>query len=85
MAEMQVTRIKCPAQSPDLNPIENALGQMKNYFRKQPRYPKNKGECYINVQKLWIELPLSDFQNPVGSMAHRIQEVIDKNGGPTKY
>ena len=85
MAELQVARMKWPAQSPDLNPIENAWGHMKNYFRKQLRYPKNKEECYSSVQKLWSELPLSYIQNLVGSMAHRIQEVIDKNGGPTKY
>ena len=85
MAELRVTRMNWPAQSPDLNPIENAWGHMKNYFHKQPRYPKNKEECYGNVQKLWSELPLNYFQNLVGSMAHRIKEVNDKSGGPFKY
>ncbi len=55
-------RMDWPTQSPDLNPIENEWGYMKSYFRKLPRHPKNKDECWNNVTKLWSELSLSYFR-----------------------
>ncbi len=85
MNEGRVTRMDWPAQSPVLNTIENAWSYMKSYFRKQPRHPKNKDECWNNVTKLWSELSLSYFHNLIGSMATRIQEILEKNGGSTKY
>ena len=85
MEERGVTRMKWPAQSPDLNPIENVRGHMKTYFRKQPRHHINKEDCWNNVVKLWNDLPMSYFHNLIGSMASRIQEVLEKNGGSTKY
>ena len=85
MEELIITRMDWPAQSPDLNPIENVWGQMKSEFRMRRRHPKDKDECWLQIKALWDELPLSYFYKLIGSMADRITEVIAKNGGSTKY
>ena len=59
--EHGVKRMKWPAQSPDLDPIENVWGYMKTHFRKQTKYPKNKDECYLQVLELCNNLPQSYF------------------------
>ena len=85
MEDCGVTRIKWPAQSLDLNPMENVSGHMKTFFRKQTRHHINKDDCWNDVVKLWNDLPMNYFHNLIGSMASRIQEVLEKNGGSTKY
>jgi len=80
-----VNRMKWPAQSPDLNPIENAWGHIKRILRNRTDYAKNEVELFEIVQKEWNELPQHFFQELVGSMANRLYDVIQLKGGPTKY
>ena len=83
--ELQVTRMVWPPQSPDLNPIENCWGYMKSAYRKSPRFAKNKDELESMVENIWNNIPQEYFRKLIESMASRIQQVLENNGGPTKY
>lgn len=73
-----------PAQSPDLNPIENIWALLKKNVAK--RHPKNRTELKTIIQEEWTKIPNDyDMKNLIFSMKRRLQAVIDANGGHTKY
>ena len=85
LANEEATRMKWPAQSPDLNPIENVWGLMKMHLRKrtvQPSYPMNL--LHI-LNQIWNSLLDSYFSNLFASMSNRVRSVRVGKGGSTKY
>lgn len=83
-AKYQVLR-NWPAQSPDINPIENLWQELKTrVVRARPR-PANKGELFDLVKREWNALPGQLLLNLVHSMPRRIRAVIKAKGGHTKY
>ena len=43
---------KTPAESPDLNPIENLWHELKEYIRREIK-PRSKQELIEGIQKFW--------------------------------
>ena len=80
-----MNRMKWPAQSPDLNPIENVWGLTKGHLRKQPRPPKSPIDLFNILSTIWNSRPDSYFQNLVASMPNRVASVRKNRGGSTKY
>src|SRR5690348_1354062 len=79
-----IESIKWPAQSPDLNPIENIWQQLKTAVEK--RGPKNKEQLLIVLQEEWEKLrDKKSLRTLVKSMRRRVRAVIEANGMPTKY
>jgi len=72
-----------PAQSPDLNPIENLWSILDHNVRD--RRPQNKAELFRVLQDGWNALDRDLLRRLVDSMPRRIQAVLDNNGWPTKY
>jgi transposase len=72
-----------PANSPDLNPIENVWRLLKQRVSK--RSPRTLAELRQIVEKEWMALDLSDVARYVGNMHERCQAVIDAKGGHTKW
>lgn len=72
-----------PAQSPDLNPIENLWQIVKKSVN--PLKSKNKEELWSKIQEAWYAIPVSTCRNLVESMPRRVREVIRNNGYTTKY
>ena len=68
-----------PSQSPDLNPIENLFGWVKQeLLKKGPRTVKE-------LEIIWSHISPDFLQPYINSMSRRCQRVIDSGGFPIKY
>lgn len=74
-----------PAQSPDLNPIENLWDELDRQVRKHRPLPKNQDDLWNILQEEWLKLDENIYKNLIDSMPHRIAAVITNKGNPTKY
>lgn len=72
-----------PAQSPDINPIENLWDYIDRRLRKSTY--KNADEMWNAIKSIWESIPIDFLQHLVSSVPRRLQAVIDNKGGPTKY
>jgi transposase len=83
--ENGIRMLSWPAQSPDLNPIENLWAEVKKNIRTYKKPPSNIVELDRYAKKAWKEISKYTIKNLVNSMLQRIQAVIAANGGLTKY
>ena len=74
-----------PAQSPELNPIENVWAIMKRRLRMQPKYLNTADELYERVSQIWNELPNSYFIKLSHSMVQRCKMVKNVSDRSCKY
>lgn len=72
-----------PAQSPDLNPIENLWSDIKRCVAE--RRPSNTKELWSTVQEAWQQIPLKRCHDLIDSMPRRCAAVIQNCGYSTKY
>jgi transposase len=84
-ARKNIRTLKWPAQSPDLNPIEDLWKIIKTTVAKRTPRPSSLTMLEKYVQEAWADIPPEDYRSLVDSMPRRIQAVIDANGGHTKY
>ncbi len=80
---MVFTVLDWPANSPDLNPIENLWGIVKRKMRETR--PNNADELKANVKETWASIPLQQCHKLITSMPRRIEAVIKAKGASTKY
>ncbi len=78
-----VTVFDWPANSPDLNPIENLWGIVKRKMRDTR--PNNADELKATVKETWASIPPQQCHKLITSMPRRIEAVIKAKGAPTKY
>ncbi len=78
-----VTVLDWPANSPDLNPIENLWGIVKRKMRDTR--PNNADELKATVKETWASIPPQQCHKLITSMLRRIEAVIKAKGAPTKY
>ncbi len=78
-----VTVLDCPANSPDLNPIENLWGIVKRKMRDTR--PNNADELKATVKETWASIPAQQCHKLIISTPRRIEAVIKAKGAPTKY
>ena len=63
-----VTVMKWPAQSPDLNPIENACAVLKKRLRERPEYPRNADHLFQILQEELYAILNEFFTSLIRSM-----------------
>lgn len=80
-----IKKLLWPAQSPDLNPIENLWDELERKVRSHKPLPKNKNDLWQILQEAWENLDENKYKNLVDSMPRRIAAVIANKGKPTKY
>lgn len=83
LEELGIEVLPWPAQSPDLNPIENMWSRMKNEIENIEVHGFDA--LWIETLRVWRAIPQDYVLNLIDSMPRRIQEVIAARGGPIKY
>ncbi len=78
-----VTVLDWPANSPDLNPMENLWGIVKRKMRDTR--PNNADDLKATVKETWASIPPQQCHKLITSMPCRIEAVIKAKGAPTKY
>ncbi len=78
-----VTVLDWPANSSDLNPIENLWGIVKRKMRDTR--PNNADDPKATVKETWASIPPQQCHKLITSMPRRIEAVIKAKGAPTKY
>lgn len=77
--------LQWPAQSPDLNPIENLWAIVKRQLAQYDHAPTNLGQLWERIQTEWAKIPPQTIKNLVESMPKRLREVRRNRGLWTKY
>ena len=72
-----------PAQSPDLNIIENLWSILKKNICK--RHPETLEELWNYAQEEFEKIPVEYIVKLYDSIPRRLQLVVAKRGYPTKY
>ncbi len=80
LSNEEVRSLKWPAQSPDLNLIENVWGLMNSHLCKRNVHPNNPKELFHILSTMWNILPDNYFHNLIASMQKRVA-LLQKNMG----
>ena len=83
--ENGIKTLDWPAQSPDLNPIENLWSLIKRKRQKKYGMPRDKVDLINQLMNIWDELDEDLFKNLAESVERRLDAVIRLGGRQTKY
>ena len=75
---------KTPAESPDLNPIENIWHELKEYLRREIK-PRTKQELIQGIQDFWATVDINKCKKYIGHLRKVVPRVIELNGDATGY
>ena len=81
----EVTSMEWPAQSPDLNIIENIWLYMKRELQKSAVAIATKNDLLREIQSVWRNIELDYIRNLYQSIPDRLDNVIKMKGHLTKY
>ncbi len=75
-----VTKLDWPANSPDLNPIENIWGIVKRKMRDNR--PNNADDLKAAIKATWASVTPKQCHRLIASMPRRIDAIIHAKGDP---
>ena len=87
LEEKGIERLDWPAQSPDLNPIENLWAIIKDMIWKVRDELKSKEDLMERIEDIWFnDKSLVEIcKNLYESLPERIRIVYDNNGDSCRY
>ena len=77
--------LEWPAQSPDLNIIENIWLHIKRELQTSKANIVNKNDLFAEIQRVWERIELEHIRELYISIPDRLKNVIDMKGHLTKY
>lgn len=83
LVQENVSVLPWPAQSPDLNPIENLWAIIKRKLASEFPTPKTRSELIANVTTIWNGISPELCIKLSYSMLNRLNEVLEQNGKST--
>jgi len=81
----EIPGLTWPAQSPDLNPIENIWRVLKARINRRPVIPNNENELITTLLEEWKNITENIISKIVLNMPQRLKYVISNKGGGTRY
>jgi transposase len=79
-----INKIDWPAQSPDLNPIENVWLVLKRNVQDL-YHPRLVPEMHEALTQAWADFPSHILENLINSMPERMADVIKAEGGSVRW
>ena len=76
IASKNIPVLEWPANSPDLNPIENIWSILKKNI--EMRGAKSKEELVSIILEEWNKIDIEITQKVIGSMSKRVAQVIER-------
>ena len=73
-----------PAESPDLNLIENMWHELKEFLRREAK-PTAKQELVSGVQEFWTTVDVSKCQKYIRHLHKVIPKIVEAQGAVTGY
>ena len=83
--EKGLKKLSWPAQSPDLNPIENLWFQIKSELKISEERLGSMKDLGEVIEDVWNYISIEKVNKLIDSMPRRIKEVIKAKGGPTRW
>ena len=83
LEDHRIRSLNWPAQSPDLNPIENLWSELDRRMRK--RKCNSEEELFEEVKRNWYQLDNGYLQKLIESMPKRCADVVRSQGRPIDY
>ena len=84
LAENGIYWWRTPAESPDLNPIENLWHELKEFIRREVK-PKKKDELVDGIKCFWETVDLAKCRKYIRHIHKVIPKVIELQGAATGY
>lgn len=84
-AQKCIKLLPWPAQSPDLNPIENVWDYLGRRISKREVQPSNTEELWQSLQEEWYNIGPDFIQRLYKSMPRRLEMVIKAKGWNIPY
>jgi hypothetical protein len=81
----KVREMDCPAQSPDLNPIEYLWDEFDGRLRSRPQRPTSPTALATALLEEWTAIPTETFRHLMESLPGRYGAAKKVKSGPTQY
>ena len=82
--EHDVNWWKTPAESPDMNPIENLWDELKEFIRREVK-PTTKAELVSGIEQFWKTVDVAKCTKYIRHLRKVLPKVIEVNGNATGY